>query len=68
MPRVTCPRCGASGVVVRVGEGHRKNQGEEFAQCQEMQERLKAGETGIPLGECSVFDKAVKLAIANQRR
>jgi len=64
MPRITCPSCGASAVATRT-ESYKMNirYGEDFLPCQEIKERLAAGEESIPQGDCITFTQAILDAI-----
>jgi hypothetical protein len=68
MPRITCPRCGASAWGRRMNNNEtRITYGSESKFCKEVEGRLKAGEPSVPTGECKTFEKAVQEAIARGR-
>jgi hypothetical protein len=72
MAKITCPRCGATALSVRTGENRFDTayDSSQFVYCAELDERLAAAEkTGksVELGDCSIFDNALKEAIASGR-
>jgi hypothetical protein len=67
MPKIVCPRCGASARSLRDSQNRILIEfGDEFTLfCVEDKERHEAGEKNVPLGECKTFYKALAEADDN---